>query len=154
MSSPHGGQDAAEVGFSHTVPEGWVEMPPSAMKRLSLISGHPPQLVTECAVSVFPGDVGGQLANINRWRSQVGLGPVNPEAVDGFITELTMAGQEAWQVDLTGPQGSGVNGGAARSVVTVIFRDGHSWFFKLSGNDSAVEEELGAYRSFLESIQF
>jgi hypothetical protein len=30
----------------------------------------------EVTVSAFPGDTGGLLANLNRWRGQIGLEPV------------------------------------------------------------------------------
>lgn len=145
---------SAQVPFSYDVPEGWNETPPPSMVLLAMEAGKPPQLVANLGVSAFPGDVGGQLANINRWRRQVGLGPLSPDAVDGFVTNLQVSGMDAWQVDFTGPSGTGENGGSARVVVTALPHNGHTWFFKLMGNDSAVAEELDKYAAFLNSVQF
>ena len=149
--SPHA---APTLAFEYEIPEGWVAQPPSSMKLLSLVAGQPPELLSELSVSAFPGDVGGQLANINRWRQQVGLGPISPEAVDGFIENMLVSGKAAWQVDFTGPAGTGANGGSARIVVTALEHDGQTWFFKLMGNDSSVEEELANYSAFLQSVKF
>ena len=35
----------------------------------------------ELAVTHFPGDVGGDLANVNRWRQQIGLEPIDEAAL-------------------------------------------------------------------------
>lgn len=141
-------QGGSDVGFRYSVPEGWTEVAPSSMKLISLSCGTGPEQAAECSVSAFPGDVGGQLANINRWRRQVGLGPLSSDALDGFVQPVTVAGLEGWQVDFTGP------GGSTRVVVAVVFQEGKSWFFKLMGPESAVAEELGAFSVFLNSIEF
>ena len=154
----HAMQDAAAavaeaapegLGFSFSVPEGWTQQPPSRMKLLSFNAGSPPEQVAECAVSAFPGDVGGRLANINRWRRQVGLGPTSEEAMDAFVEELKISGMDAWQVDFTGPGED-----ALRVIVSVVFHNGQSWFIKLSGSEDAVEGELDSYASFIESVKF
>lgn len=145
---------ARDIGFTWTLPEGWTENAPSRMKLLSLSAGRPLEQVAELSVSAFPGDVGGQLANLNRWRRQVGLGPVSEQAMDGFVTPVTIAGIEGWQVDFTGPAGSAPDGAAARVMVAVVMRDGRSWFFKLAGTDAAVEGEKERYSAFLDSVEF
>lgn len=149
---PTGGSSG--LGFTYEVPAGWNEQAPSSMKLLSLAIGSPPELISELSVSAFPGDVGGQLANINRWRRQVGLGPLSEEAAADFIRDITVSGIEGWQVDFTGPAGTGENGGAARVVTTAIFHNGQTWFFKLMGNDTALEDELEKHDAFLKSVSF
>ena len=62
----------------------------------------------EIAVSVFPGDVGGLMANINRWRGQIGLGPVAPDEIAGITSDLEVNGTKATVVDFkadTAPRG-------------------------------------------------
>lgn len=147
LSAVEGGR-GGQVGFTYGVPDGWSEVAPSSMKVLSLMCGEPPEQTVECSVSVFPGDVGGRLANINRWRRQVGLGPLSAEAVDGFVEAVTISEMEGWQVDFTGP------GGTNRVVVAVLFHNGQSWFFKLMGPDAAVAEEKAAFGEFLQSVRF
>ena len=142
------------LGFTYSLPEGWSELPLSPMVILSLQAGEPPELVATVSVSSFPGDVGGQLANVNRWRRQVGLGPVAPEALDGFITATEVSDIAAWQVDFTGPAGSAAEGQPMRMVVTAVSHDGQTWFFKMVGPESAVAEELDAYQAFLNTVRF
>ena len=88
--------------FHYEKPSNWTEIGHSSMILMAFQAGNPPELVAEMQVSAFPGDVGGKLANINRWRRQVGLGPVDPEAVNDFITELEISELPAWQVSFTG----------------------------------------------------
>ena len=56
------------------VPADWTRDPGErAMRVATFRRGQPNE---EIAVSQFPGDVGGVLANVNRWRAQVGLPPI------------------------------------------------------------------------------
>jgi hypothetical protein len=141
-------------GFTYSVPDGWQLQEPSSMKLLSLLAGSPPEELAELSVSAFPGDVGGQLANINRWRRQVGLGPLSPEAADEFVTSIQISGMDGWQVDFTGPEGTSERGGATRVRVAVLVHEDKSWFFKLMGEESSVADELEGYEAFLRSVQF
>lgn len=151
----HGHETApAGPGFTYDVPAGWSEKAPPRMVLLAFQIGQPPETMADMAASAFPGDVGGQLANINRWRRQVGLGPVDPEAAKDFITELEVSGLPAWQVAFTGPLSASKIGEPVRMVVTAVFHDGKTWFFKLVGAESAVAAELQNYSAFLESVQF
>jgi hypothetical protein len=162
MSAAHAGHDHAAMaaaaergpGFGYTAPEAWRAVDPGNMQILSFEAGSAVELPVQFSVSAFPGDVGGQVANINRWRRQVGLGPMDPAVVSDFVEELQISGMPAWEVDFTGPAGSGSNGGAARVRVAVVSHNGQSWFFKLTGNDAAVADELANYRAFLETVQF
>ena len=43
----------------------------------------------DIVVSQFPGDVGGLLANVNRWRQQVGLEPVDEAKLPSVVTPFT-----------------------------------------------------------------
>ena len=53
--------------------------------RLATYEMQGPAGPVEIAISQFPGDVGGMLANINRWRGQVGLAPVTEPEIAGLI---------------------------------------------------------------------
>jgi hypothetical protein len=150
------GQEAAPAGpgFTYDVPDGWSVKAPSRMVLLAFQIGQPPETMADMAASAFPGDVGGQLANINRWRRQVGLGPVDPEAAKDFITELEVSGLPAWQVSFTGPLSASKVGEPVRMVVTAVFHDGKTWFFKLVGAESAVAGEMQNYGAFLKTLKF
>ena len=156
MHSMDDGHDhsAHAAPFEFVTPAGWTEKDHSSMILMAFQAGSPPEVMADMSVSVFPGDVGGQLANINRWRGQVGLGPVDPEAAKDFVTELEVSGLSAWQVSFTGPESASKVGEPVRMVVTAVFRDGKTWFFKLVGTGSAVGDELANYNAFISSVKF
>ena len=153
MPHAHAHEDAG-IGISYTVPDGWSEKAPSRMVLASFQAGEPPQTLADMSVSSFPGDVGGQLANINRWRRQVGLGPIDPDAVSGFVTDMEVGGLPAWQVSFTGPIEASKVGEPVRMVVTAVSHEGKTWFFKFMGGESAVAGELDNYQAFLKSVRF
>src|SRR3954469_20730083 len=62
-------------------PEGWTESPPGEMRVASFkISGKDGR---QADLSIVPlsGGGGGDIANVNRWRGQVGLPPLSPEEI-------------------------------------------------------------------------
>jgi hypothetical protein len=58
-----------------TVPEGWQETPPTQM-LISRFEVNADDGQVEITVSAFPGDVGGTVANVNRWRTDWFATPV------------------------------------------------------------------------------
>ena len=48
----------------------WTEYPPSSIRKANFIINN---ASGTAEVTVFPGDVGGTLANINRWSQQTSL---------------------------------------------------------------------------------
>lgn len=59
----------------------------------------------ELTVIKLGKDAGSILANINRWREQVGLGPVSDADLPSVIKKETIQGVEAIIADYTGPGG-------------------------------------------------
>lgn len=151
--SAHAGQSHG-AGFDYSLPEGWVEKAPSSMVLLSLQTGSPPELLADVSVSAFPGDVGGQAANVNRWRRQVGLGPLDPDSAVALITSKEIAGLEGWQVELTGPAGATATGDPIRMMVSAVAHNGKTWFFKMTGPAPAIEGAVDQYQAFVESVTF
>ena len=150
----HSAHDNSAVPFTYVKPDSWSEKVPSSMVLLAFQSGKPPEVLADMSISAFPGDVGGQLANVNRWRRQVGLGPVAPEALDGFITNLEISGMPAWQVLFTGPATASMGGEPVTMRVSVVSHEGTTWFFKFMGMESAVKAEQANYDDFISSIKF
>src|SRR5829696_2512725 len=68
-----GGKRWSGEGISWELPEGWkLDEKPVAMRFATInIAAEPKPL--QLTVTRFPGDVGGTLANVNRWRMQIGL---------------------------------------------------------------------------------
>ncbi len=103
----------------------------------------------DLAITAFPGDVGGLAANVNRWRGQVGLAPVD-EAAIGTVTESFEAnGLHFTLVDCAGADPAG----AQRILAALVPWQGATWFFKLTGPDRMVEAEKPAFAGFLRTVR-
>ncbi len=59
-----------------------------------------------------PGDGGGLLANFNRWRGQLGLGPVTEADLAKEVQPLDLPGGKASVADITGQDRQERAGGA------------------------------------------
>jgi hypothetical protein len=135
------------------LPEGWVSQSPGSMvlARFS-INGAAGQ--AEVTISRFPGDVGGLVPNLNRWRRQVNLGPLSSGDVGDIVTELQVDGNGARLIDMSEPA-DGQNQGL---IAVWDFRSGEdgavSWFYKLQGEFSTVQASRSQFLSFIESIKY
>jgi len=103
----------------------------------------------DLAITAFPGDVGGLAANVNRWRGQVGLDPVDDAAI-GTVTEaFDSNGLHFTVVDCAGSTPSGPQ----RIMAALVPWQGATWFFKLTGPDDLVKSEKSAFSEFLRTIR-
>ena len=106
--------------------------------------------VTEAdmAITAFPGDVGGDLANLNRWRGQIGLPAVGQAEFDRETQHLDRNGLHMTVVDIVG---TGAN--AQRIIGAMVPHQGATWFFKLSGPDALVAREKVAFLALLDTVK-
>ena len=71
-----------------TTPEGWTEVPPSSMRYASFSAPADEGGKIDISVVTFPGDGGSDADNVNRWRGQMGLAPVDANAVTSQVAPL------------------------------------------------------------------
>ncbi len=142
-----GMQEAANSApeISYEVPEGWKELEPSGIRKANFTinadNGN-----AEVTILTFPGDVGGTLANINRWRDQIGLDPATSENVNEVSNPYEIAKHEALYVRLQGE---------TRSIFGAILPfHGNTWFFKMFGDNPVVFANDEAMKQFLDSVRF
>lgn len=94
---------SAEGELRWTLPAGWSEEKGAGDRQSSLTIGtRDPKL--EMTVVKLAGDGGGMLANVNRWRDQMGLEKIKAEALDGAIRKIEAEGLQISLVDLSGPK--------------------------------------------------
>jgi hypothetical protein len=106
------------------------------------------------SVTAFPGDVGGMLANVNRWRREIGL-PAIPETELTKVTAPTdVNGMSATVVEMVSDSAGGPSSAATRLVVVVLPRSGETWFYKLTGPDALVAREKPALLKFVQSVRY
>src|SRR5437870_9258499 len=82
-------------------PAGWEQQQPGPMQdaRFAVASGK-----ATATVSIFEGTTGGVLANVNRWRMQLGLPEVDEAGLPPLLTKLDLPDTKASLVDMKGPQ--------------------------------------------------
>ena len=87
-------------------------------------------------------DGGGDLANINRWRGQLGLAALADLAQVQFSD--IVAGAKA--VDLVN------DGGTDRMISVIVPAGGSTWFFKLRGAPAGVDAERAQFAAFVRAV--
>lgn len=87
-----------------TAPESWRFVPGERPMRLATYEITDESGPVEVAVTRFPGDVGGMLANINRWRGQIGLSPITEADIPAMLTTFENPGFTGATMVLEGPQ--------------------------------------------------
>ena len=129
-----------------TTPEGWTEVPPSSMRYASFSASADKGGKIDISIVTFPGDGGSDADNINRWRGQIGLGPMDANAVTSQVTPLKTGDTTFSTTDIAGDK--------TRTIAAWTRRDGHVWFFKATGPSAAIEKEKPNFVKFIESVRF
>jgi len=75
------GSGATDIPFAWDAPAAWKEVPGSAMRMANFTFGESAE--GQCYFTILRGG-GGLLLNLNRWRGQMGLDPVDAAALAGL----------------------------------------------------------------------
>lgn len=135
-----------------TVPKGWAVQPASAMRVGSFLIKASNGQMADVSVIPLSGQAGGDLANINRWRDQIKLGPIGEAELEKQSRVITASGRKMRYVNFVSNDVL-VDGKYKKRVIAAFFNQGpKTWFFKLSGEDAAVQEVEPAFHSFLKSV--
>lgn len=129
-----------------TTPEGWTEVPPSSMRYASFSVPAEDGGKIDVSIVTFPGDGGSDADNINRWRGQMGLVPVDADAVTAQVVPLKTGETMFSTTDIAGDK--------TRTIAAWARRNGRVWFFKATGPAAAVEKEKPKFVKFIESVRF
>lgn len=134
--------EAGEVDF--ITPEGWKKLAASGIRKANLkVTADTGS--AEITILTFPGDVGGRLANINRWRGQVGLEAATDEDLPAFTTAYDISGHRGLYVRLEGE---------TQSILGALLPfHGSTWFVKMLGDTPTVLANEASMQQFLDSIQ-
>ena len=148
----HGRGDEASPGRPEwQVPAGWVEQPRPQMLNAKFVVAGEGGAKADINVSVLEGDGGGLLANINRWRQQqLGLGAwMDPDVQNA--TRIDAVSGKAVLVDFSGTDVRTRR--PARLIGAIVPVSGQTWFYKLMGDESVVEQEKDSFIKFVSSAK-
>lgn len=139
--------DASVTGaLSWKLPKGWTESRAQGGMRYATLKPSAPGKV-EVSVTVFPGPAGGEIANVNRWRNQIGLGPVDEVALAKDRKTLRSPAGSVALFDYTSDGKE-----KTRMVAAILFAGGNSWFLKMVGDVGPVAASRPDFVRLLESL--
>lgn len=139
---------ASGADLTWTTPASWTSKPAGTMRKGSYaIKGDDGE--ADLSITAFPGSTGGLLANLNRWRSQLGLAPLAESEL-----EINTVHLDVGELHLTVADFVGTAGGKPTRIVGALAPHGSdTWFFKLMGPDALVAREKPAFLEFLHTIK-
>jgi hypothetical protein len=139
---------AQGAGLTWTAPAGWTQKPDMPMRKATYGVPVDGGGAAELAITAFPNSVGGELANLNRWRGQMQLPPVGEGDLGQAFTRLEQNGLHIAVVDLANPAAN-----PQRMLAAMVPVSGATWFFKLSGSDAAMAKARPEFLQFLSTLK-
>ncbi len=138
-------------GLSWVAPEAWDSAPDRPFRNANYFAGSE---AVEAYISVLPGDAGGPLANVNRWRSQMGQGPLNIEEFDG-LERLAMLDSAGVLIEIEGSYQSMSGGNLPEAMMLGVLGQvpGRSVFVKMIGPTDLVLEQRESFLEFCRSLE-
>jgi hypothetical protein len=146
-------ETADEARLRWSTPAGWVELPPATFRDANFLVAGDER--AECYLTTIGGEAGGLDANINRWRSQLSLPPLD-EAAIAALPRVPWLGGDAILVDFEG-HWTGMMGDEAgedwRLVGLLQIRHDQSRFLKMVGPAEVVGPQVGTFRARADSFR-
>ncbi len=136
----------SEIGF--VKPASWTDGRSSSM-RLASFAADIDGEKADISIIKLAGPAGGLLANVNRWRGQVGLGNVSvSELASGSENRKTGSGEEYIFVEL-------VNDAGGQAILGGIYeRKGFMLFAKYASSAKAAAKGKADFVTFCDSVKF
>jgi hypothetical protein len=133
------------AGVAWALPKGWTQERGSGMRFATVRTAEG----LEISVVTLGGAAGGELANVNRWRGQLGLPPADEASLAKERLAVTSAAGVVGVFDLVG-----AGAPASRMIAGILaVPDANTWFFKLTGDAKALEGAKPGFVRFLESLR-
>jgi len=156
MPASMGGKPASDVpappqppagsALRWTLPARWTESRGGSAMRYATLKA-PVDGRLDVSVTVLPGEAGGELANVNRWRGQIGL----PNLDEGALAAARRPVEtKAGVVSLYDFTSEGTQ--RSRVVAGLALVEGNTWFIKMTGEAPAVEKAHADFLRIVESL--
>jgi hypothetical protein len=137
--------------LTYTLPAGWKEKPLTQLRVASFDISDSGKTADVSVIPLGPMS-GGDDANVNRWRGQVGLPPLDGPALKQSVEMVQVAGQPAELYDVAGTTPG--SGDEERIIGAILHTDDSTWYFKMMGDSALVEKNKASFVDFLKSVAF
>ena len=139
------------VEVSWTTPDGWQEQPGGGARIATfLVEGR------ECTITAFPGDVGGTIANLQRWLGQIQAQPPAPAALNEFADNapaFTSRGGLPGRIYDLGDLLPNPQPDTESMLAAILTKQDASVFIKLTAPRSVLEAHHDAFVALCESLE-
>ena len=136
-----------------TLPPNWQEKPLTPMRLGSFNASAPNGKQVDVSVVSLGGMAGGSLANVNRWRGQVGIPPIDEDTLRKTAEHLQANGRDFLLVDLVSEGPVGETGEKQRIIAAMADENERSWFIKMIGEADAVASQKSAFTEFVRGLK-
>jgi hypothetical protein len=130
-----------------TLPARWTEARGGSAMRYATLK-PPVDGRLDVSVTVLPGPAGGELANVNRWRGQIGLPNLDEAAL---AAQRKPVATKAGTISLYDFTSEGEK--KSRVVAGLALVDGNTWFIKMTGEAPAVAKAHADFLRIVESLR-
>ena len=146
-------EPAQGAPLQFAAPPGWHEKPLSTMRLASFDAPGPNGKKADVSVVALPGMAGGELANVNRWRDQMKLGPIDEGALQQQAEHLKANGHDYLLVNIPSEAAVGNPPTKQRIIAAILNENDRAWFIKMTGDDAAVAANQEAFADFVRSLK-
>ena len=150
-----GGGAAGKTGFDETLlacepPEGWQPTALTSFRKASYEVKDETDVAKAVEITISSAG-GSDLDNVNRWRGQIGLGPITVDQLDAAFRPFDVGSRQGRLVELIGPEAA-----SPRKAMFVIMveADQRMWFIKLIGDAELAEREKQRFEAFAKTVEF
>lgn len=131
--------------FQFQKPDAWKEIPGQGMRKISFQLAKHPKSEFDFSVIALGAQAGSIKDNVLRWAKQVEMSFEEKE-LDKYVQAKTQGKLQGHFVQLCEKK---------EGIIAFIYPyQNQTWFFKLKGNSSLIQEQQNSFLEFLSSIQF
>jgi hypothetical protein len=134
-------------GLAWTLPAGWKEASGGGQMRYATLT-PPVQGKVDVTVIRLPGPAGGELANVNRWRNQIGLAPLAEAELPRQRKLVKTPAGELAVYDFTSDGAK-----RTRTIAGLASIEDETWFVKMTGDAEAVASARPSFLDLLGSLR-
>jgi len=139
-----------ESHIGWVTPKAWQTHSKTAMRLASFTVKDLPKRDLDISIVSFPGDVGSLLANVNRWRGQLGLTVITGQELHK-MSALRKFGKNTMTLIRLVSDAKEKN--TEKSIIVAIYKHANNtYFFKMIGKKEVVSKQEATFNRFLESV--
>src|SRR3954447_1121225 len=123
---------------SWVTPSGWQELPGDGMRLATFkVAGKSDQKL-QVAVVPIAGTAGTLPDNVNRWRGQISLAPLDAATITSQMVGVAVGSAQGQLYEAVSTEPLAGSKYPTRIIVATFARDDTAWFFKMIGDESLV----------------